>query len=101
MSMIVVMKMSGDTAAFKNSFSARSDEYRQWRDRAQAAGGLHHRYAVGDGFGFLIDEWESLEAFQQFFAGAEVQAFIASIGIDTSVAPVLIAGEPVDSPDRY
>lgn len=34
----------------------------------KAAGAIHHRFGIGDGFVAVIDEWESVEHFQKFFS---------------------------------
>jgi quinol monooxygenase YgiN len=101
MSVIVATKFSGDTNAFRRSLTDRADEYRQIADRARAAGALHHQFAVGDGFVVIQDEWESQEAFRTFFSDPELQAFIASVGGDANSAPEVLAGESVDSPDKF
>jgi hypothetical protein len=50
-------------------------EFEKIGDTARAAGGIHHRFGVGDGFVVVVDEWESVEHFQQFFGNPELQAF--------------------------
>ncbi len=67
---------------------------------ARAAGGVHHRFGVGDGYVVLVDEWETAEQFQQFFSQPELQAFIGEIGADPA-PPELIIGEAISSPDQY
>jgi len=48
----------------------------------------------------LVDEWESVEQFQQFFSDPDLQAFIGSIGA-APVPPEITVTEAVDSPDQY
>ena len=48
----------------------------------------------------VVDEWESVEHFQQFFANPELQAFIASAGA-APAPPELIITEAVTSPDEF
>lgn len=100
MSVIITTKVSGDTSVFTKSLEERADEYRNWGERGQAAGAIHHQFAIGQGFVLVIDEWESLEAFQKFFGDPEIQAFIGSVGGDPNVAPEITVGESVDSPDK-
>ncbi len=38
-----------------------------------APGAIHHRFGVGDGFVLVVDEWETIEQFQQFFSNPELQ----------------------------
>ena len=46
-------------------------EFEKTTDQASAAGGIHHRFGIGDGSVLAVDERESVE-----------QAFIGSIGAD-------------------
>ena len=73
---------------------------RSTADKARAAGGIDHRFGVGDGFVVVVDEWESVEHFQQFFGNPELQAFIGSIGA-TPAPPEILVAEAVASPDAY
>ncbi|KRE67769.1 hypothetical protein ASG92_14145 [Arthrobacter sp. Soil736] len=101
MSVIITTKVSGETSVFTKSLEERADEYRNWGERGRAAGAIHHQFAIGEGFVLVIDEWESLEAFQKFFGDPEIQAFIGSVGGDPNVAPEITVGESIDSPDKY
>jgi hypothetical protein len=100
MSVIVIGKFQGDTAAFRRSLTERAGEYQKWAAQAQAAGGVHHRFGIGDGYVVIVDEWESVEQFQQFFANPELQAFVGSIGA-APAPPELIITEAVATPDQY
>ena len=66
---------------------------------ARAAGGIHHRFGVGDGFVLVVDEWESAEHFEKFFSNPELQAFIGPGA--APVPPELIVAEAVASADQY
>lgn len=101
MSVVITVKISCDTGVFRKSLDERADEYRRIAERGREKGALHHRFAVGDGFVLINDEWESAEAFQKFFADPELQAFVGSVGGDTKVAPEMVIGESVDSPDKF
>ena len=100
MSVLVIAKFQGDTAKFRQSLVDRADEFEQTTVRARAAGGIHHRFGIGDGFVLVVDEWESVEKFQQFFANPELQAFIGSVGAEPGPPEITIA-EAVSSPDQY
>ena len=63
-------------------------------------GGLHHRFAVGDGFVLVVDEWETVEHFQKFFANPDLQALIAQSGAAAGPPEITIA-EAISSPDEY
>src|SRR6202035_347164 len=98
MSVLVSVKLQGDTAKFRQSLADRASEFEQISDQARAAGGIHHRFGIGDGFILVADEWESVEKFQQFFANPELQAFIGSTGADPGPPEITIA-EAIASAD--
>jgi quinol monooxygenase YgiN len=100
MSVLVIGKFQGDTAKFQQSLIDRADEFAKIGDGAKAQGCLHHRFGVGDGYVVLIDEWESMEEFQQFFGNPDLQAFIGSVGADPA-PPEIIVAQAVSSPDQY
>jgi quinol monooxygenase YgiN len=57
--------------------------------------------AGGDGTVVIVDEWETVEQFQQFFSAPELQAFVASAGGDTSSPPQVIVAQAVSSADQF
>ena len=99
MSVLVVSKFEGDTAKFRQALTERAGEFEKFRDLAVAAGAIHHRFGVGDGFVMIIDEWESAEHFQNFLANPDLQAFISSVGAAPVQPEMTIAGA-VTSPDQ-
>jgi hypothetical protein len=100
MSVLVTGKFQGDTAAFRQALTDRAGEFAKISDMARAAGGIHHRFGIGDGFVVIIDEWETAGQFQQFFSDPGLQALIGSIGA-APVPPEITVSEAVDSPDQY
>jgi hypothetical protein len=100
MSVLVIAKFGGDTAKFRQALTDRAGEFTKIVDRARMAGGIHHRFGVGDGFVLVSDEWESVEHFRQFFADPDLQAFIGSVGADPA-PPEIIVAEAIASPDQY
>jgi quinol monooxygenase YgiN len=48
----------------------------------------------------IIDEWETADHFQRFFANPDLQAFIGSVGADPAPPEITIT-EAVTSPDQY
>jgi hypothetical protein len=99
-SVLVVGKFRGDTAAFRQALADRAGEFAAVAEQAKAAGGIHHRFGIGDGFVVIVDEWESVDHFQRFFANPELQAFIGSVGAEPG-PPELTIAEAVSSPDQY
>jgi hypothetical protein len=100
MSVLVIGKFQGDTAKFGQALTDRAGEFAKIADMAKAAGGVHHRFGIGDGFVVIVDEWESVEHFQQFFSNPDLQAFIGSVGA-APAPPEITVAEAVSSPDQY
>jgi hypothetical protein len=100
MSVLVIGKFQGDTAKFTQSLVDRAGEFEKIAADARGAGGIHHQIGIGDGFVMIVDEWESVEQFQRFFANPELQAFIGSVGAYPG-PPELTIAEAVASPDQY
>ena len=100
MSVLITVKFQGDTDAFRQALADRADEFVKASEAGRAAGGIHHRFAVGDGFVLVVDEWDSFEHFQQFFSNPELQTFIGSVGAAPQPPEVTVA-EAVASPDQF
>ncbi len=100
MSVLITAKFPGDTAKFRQSLADRAEEFAKLKESAMAAGGIHHRFGIGDGFVLVVDEWESPQHFERFFGDPSLQAFIGSIGADP-VPPEITLTEAVASPDQY
>jgi hypothetical protein len=100
MSVLITGKFQGDTGKFREALTERADEFAKIADRARAVGAIHHRFGIGDGFVVLIDEWESADDFQRFFADPELQAFIGSVGA-APVPPEITVTEAVASSDQF
>jgi hypothetical protein len=100
MSVLIVGKFQGDTAKFRQALVDRAAEFAEIAGEAQAAGAIHHRFGVGDGYVIIVDEWESVDHFQKFFGNPDLQAFIGSAGA-APAPPELIMAEAVSSPDQF
>ena len=100
MSVLVIAKFQGDTAVFRRSLTERAGEYEKYAAASRVAGGIHHRFGIGDGFVVVVDEWESAGHFERFFADPELQAFIGSVGA-APAPPELTVAEAVASADQY
>jgi quinol monooxygenase YgiN len=98
-SVLITVKFPGDTDTFRKTLTDRADEMASFAEQARAAGGIHHRFGIGDGFVVVVDEWESPQHFEQFFARPELQAFIGSSG--ASGPPEITVCEAIASPDQY
>ncbi len=100
MSVLIIGKFQGDTGKFRQALADRADEFAKVADGARSVGAIHHRFGIGDGFVVMVDEWESVEQFQQFFSDPDLQAFIGSVGA-APVPPELTITEAVTSPDQF
>ncbi len=100
MSVLVIGKFQGDTAKFRQALTDRADEFAKITDASRSAGALHHRFGIGDGFVLIVDEWESVEQFQQFFSNPDLQAFIGSVGA-APAPPEITVSEAVTSSDQF
>jgi quinol monooxygenase YgiN len=100
MSVLVITRFQGDTAAFRQALAERGEEFAKVAEDARAAGAIHHRFGVGDGFVVAVDEWESPAQFEKFFGAPALQAFIASAGA-APVPPEITVTEAIISPDQF
>ena len=100
MSVLVIGKFQGDTATFRQALTDRAGEFAKIADASRSAGAVHHRFGIGDGFVVLVDEWESVEQFQQFFSNPDLQAFIGSVGA-APAPPEITITEAVASSDQF
>ncbi len=100
MSALIIGKFAGDTAKFRQALLDRADEFARIGENAKTVGAIHHRFGVGDGYVIIIDEWQSVEHFQNFFSDPELQAFIGEVGADPG-PPEMIIAEAVASSDEF
>jgi hypothetical protein len=100
MSVLIIGKFQGDTAKFRQALTDRADEFAKIADMARSQGGIHHRFGIGDGFVVIVDEWATVEDFQQFFSNPDLQAFIGSVGA-APAPPELTIVDAIASPDQY
>jgi quinol monooxygenase YgiN len=100
MSVLVIGKFQGDTAKFRQALTDRADEFAKIADGSRSMGAIHHRFGIGDGFVVIVDEWESFEQFQQFFANPDLQAFIGSVGA-SAAPPEITVAEALTSSDQF
>lgn len=99
MSVLIIGKFPGDTAVFKKVLTDRPDELAGVAEQARAAGAIHHRFGVGDGFVILVGEWESPQQFEQFFARTDIQALAGNMG--ASGPPDITIVEAIASSDQF
>jgi len=100
MSVIITSKFRGDTAVFRQAITDKASQLAAFAEKARAAGAIHHRFGVGDGFVLAVDEWESVGQFQEFFGNPDLQAFIAAMGADPGPPEVTVT-EAVATVDQF
>jgi len=101
MSDVITLKFKGDVATFRQALTDHGEEFAKMAAEARGSGGgIHHRFAIGDGFVLVVDEWETVEHFQNFFANPDLQALIAQAGAAPEPPEITVA-EAISSPDEY
>lgn len=100
MSVLVTLRVKGDTAKFRAFTEQNPDLLKAISADARSKGCLAHRFGVGDGFVHVIDEWESAEAFQGFFVGnAQVGQVMAASGAEGE--PEITLSEALATADQF
>jgi heme-degrading monooxygenase HmoA len=99
MSVLVTMKVKGDTDQFKRVLEADTQRIQGLAARARDKGCIHHRFAAGDGFVMVVDEWETAEAFQSFISSPEIAEVMGDMGAQGP--PEVEIAEAIESPDQF
>jgi hypothetical protein len=99
MSVLVTMKVKGDTDQFRQVLSTEGDQLRGLAEKARAAGAIHHRFGVGDGYVVVVDEWDNAESFQGFISSDEIAAVMGQMGAQGE--PEVDITEAIESPDQF
>ena len=100
MSVIVVGKLHADPARIQKLWKDRAEDFKGVRKEAEAAGALHHRWGIGDGFVVLIDEWPDAESFETFFHGnATIPSLMQEAGVQAP--PEFTIVEAATGPDEF
>ncbi len=100
MSVLVTMRVQGDTDQFRRFVENEGDRLRGIADAARSAGCIHHRFGVGEGYVLVVDEWESAEAFQTFFRENEDLPDVMR-GAGAQGEPQFDFLEAVETPDQF
>ncbi|MFI4989719.1 MAG: hypothetical protein ACHQHO_02225 [Solirubrobacterales bacterium] len=102
MAVLMTLKITGDPSRIEQALTSDPERLAAVAERAKAKGALHHRfYANADGSGVLVvDEWETAEGFQQFFAESpDIGAMMAEAGVTSE--PEASFWHPLDTPDAF
>jgi len=100
MSVVVTVRVGGDTERFRGYVAENGQTLTAIAEEARAKGCRHHRFAVGDGYVLVVDEWETAESFQAFFEGNEA---IAGVMRDSGAQsePEISIAEALDTADQF
>jgi hypothetical protein len=101
MSVLVIGKVYGDTAKFRQALTDRGDEFAKIAEAARPKGAIHHRFGIGEDFVLIVDEWQTAQQFQEFFSDPALQEFVGSVGGSTATQPEFTICEAVDSADQF
>jgi hypothetical protein len=99
MSVLVTMRVHGDTGQFRRFLESDGDRLRQLASEARAKGCVHHRFALGGGYVLIVDEWESADAFRSFFSSNTVTRVMRDAGAQGQ--PEFEFAEAIESPDQF
>jgi hypothetical protein len=100
MSVLVIVKIAADKAAFEKVVADHGDEMKTISARGKAAGAIHHRFGLGDdGTVVVLDEWSSAEAFMKFFDDPEIAAIMKDSG--ASGPPEVVIVEAIETVDQF
>jgi len=100
MSVIVVGKMTVDPANLEKLWSERKSDFEAVAKDAKAAGAIHHRWAFGDGFVVIVDEWKDAASFQKFFeSNSTIPELMQAGGVQG--APDFTVAEVKQAPDEF
>jgi len=100
MSVLVTMRVKGDTEKFRRFTSENGDKLREIADDARSRGCLHHRFGVGEDFVLVVDEWESPDQFRQFFEGnPRIEEVMRAAGAQSE--PEFSFTEAVETADQF
>jgi hypothetical protein len=100
MSVVVTIKIGGDTAKFQQALVDKSGAFEAAGERARAGGCLRHQFAMGDGFILVVDEWTTAAGFEEFFADPELMKLVGESGADLSTPPQITIAEAIASPEQ-
>ena len=102
MSVIVMTKYPGKATDLEALLDKHGETLRKIAQRGRDQGCVHHMFVEDtDGDVLIIDEWDSRESFDAFFAAQqdEIQPIAAAGGV--TGPPTSTTYRIIDSPDRF
>jgi heme-degrading monooxygenase HmoA len=103
MSVLMMIQLDADPAKFEEVAAANPDKIKGIRDRAVGKGLIAHRFIgkVDGGEVMVVDEWETAEQFQTFFAevAEDVGSLMQEVGVTNQPQPEF--WRVLESHDKY
>ena len=100
MSVLVTLRVPGDTEQFRQYVQDNAEQMRAIAERGKSAGAIHHQFGVGEGYVFVLDEWPTAEQFHEFFDGNPDIAEVMQ-GAGAQGPPEITVYEAVESADKF
>ena len=97
MSVFITLRVPADADKLNKGLESR---WPAIMERAKQHGCLHHRFLANDNGEILVlDEWETEDGFQRFFAASDdIREMMGEIGVTSE--PELTIWRPLDTPDQ-
>jgi len=99
-SVLISAKFTVDVARFRSALVSHREYFLKFGEVGRSMGRAHHRVGIGDGFLLVLDEWDTVPHFHDFYAAPELKDYIREIGSSTVPSAVTIA-EAIASPSDH
>jgi len=102
MAVLMTLRIAGDPNRIEQALTSDPERLKAVAERAKGKGALHHAfYANADGSGaVVVDEWETVEGFQQFFGESqEIGQMMSEAGVTSQPTPTF--WHKLDTPDAF
>lgn len=101
MPVLMTLRMQGDASALERIAAEDPGRMQAISQDGKARGAISHRFYANDaGEVMVVDEWESPEAFQAFFAAhPEIQQLMADAGVTSE--PTITFWRQMDTNDQF
>ncbi len=100
MSVVVTLKFRANVQKLEALFVTNEAEFEEIAAAAKDMGALRHRFVAAEGEALVIDEWESAEAFDKFFASQDrIPELMAEA--DVTGPPEVKFYRPIDDPGEF
>ena len=82
MRVMMILRIEVNPADMERAASEAGDTFLGIAEHAKANGAIHHEFWAGNGEVLVVDEWDSPEAFREFFEakGGEIGQLMGSAG---------------------